>query len=69
MLVDGVLQWIQYEDIFLNDEDFEQIGADFARETGKHIHGKVWQAETLFFPQRSLVDFAVKWMERNRLNE
>lgn len=69
VLVDGVRQWIQYEDIFLYDEDFEQIGADFARETGKQIHGKVGQADTLLIPQRPLVDFAVKWMERNRLNE
>jgi len=69
VLVDGVRQWIQYEDIFLYDEDFEQVGADFARETGEQIHGKVEQADTLLIPQRSLVDFAVKWMERNRLNE
>lgn len=69
VLVDGVRQWIQYEDIFLYDEDFEQIGADFARETGKLILGKVGQADMLLIPQRPLVDFAVKWMERNRLNE
>ena len=66
MLVDGVRQWVPFDDIDWNDRDFEQLGADFARETGLQRAGKVAQADALLMSQRPLIDYAVGWLERHR---
>ena len=66
MCVNGGRRWIEFQDINEDSSDFEAIGADFARETGKIIAGKVAQAAALLMPQRALVDYAVNWMATNR---
>jgi aminoglycoside 3-N-acetyltransferase len=66
ILVDGRREWAAYDDIAIDDGDFEQIGADFARDTGLGRRGRVGAATALLVPQRALVDYAVGWMERNR---
>jgi aminoglycoside 3-N-acetyltransferase len=66
ILVDGQRQWVTFEGIDLDDEDFPQIGAAFADATGLVRQGKVGQATALLMPQRLLVDFAVQWMEVHR---
>ncbi len=66
MLVDGVRQWVTFEDIDLAAYDFPALGADFARETGLQREGKVGRAECIFVPQRPLIDYAVPWLERTR---
>jgi aminoglycoside 3-N-acetyltransferase len=69
MRVDGVRQWVAFEDIDWDDSDFVQIGADFARETGLQHAGKVGNAATILVPQRPLIDYAVGWLERHRKSE
>jgi aminoglycoside 3-N-acetyltransferase len=66
ILVDGKRQWVTFQGIDLDDEDFPQIGAAFADATGLVRQGKVGQATALLMPQRLLVDFAVQWMEVHR---
>ncbi len=66
LVVDGAPQWVQVSDIDWNADDFETIGEAFRQETGLVQKGKVGQADTLFMPQRALVDYAVRWMEANR---
>lgn len=66
MLVDGVRQWVTYEDVDSDDEDFPALGADFARETGLQREGKVGRADSILVPQRPLIDYAVPWLERTR---
>lgn len=66
MLVDGARRWVEFDDLDWSDEDFSQIGADFARATGLQRGGPLGQATALLMPQRELVDYAVGWMERNR---
>jgi aminoglycoside 3-N-acetyltransferase len=66
ILVDGKRQWVTFQGIDLDDEDFPQIGAAFADATGLVRQGKVGQATALLMPQRPLVDFAVQWMEVHR---
>jgi aminoglycoside 3-N-acetyltransferase len=66
MLVNGQRQWVTFQDIEADESDFEAIGADFARETGKLVEGKAAQATALLMPQRALVDYAAGWMARNR---
>ncbi len=63
----GERQWVAYETLDDNDDDFEQIGADFARDTGLERLGKIALAEARLMPQRALVDYAVRWMEKNRV--
>lgn len=64
---DGQLarEWATFNDIALNDDDFEQLGADFDAVGGAAL-GKVGCADCHFMRQRALVDFAVTWMEKNR---
>jgi aminoglycoside 3-N-acetyltransferase len=66
MMVDGVRQWVAFDDIDWDDSDFVQLGADFARETGLQREGKIACANALLMPQRALIDYAVPWLERHR---
>lgn len=66
VLVDGVRRWLVQTDINFNDEDFPQIGADFAAATGLVRQGPAGAGQALLMPQRALVDYAVGWMERSR---
>lgn len=69
ILVNGQRQWLEIKQINYNDEDFEQIGVDFARQTGLQRNGLIGQAKALLFPQKALVDFACTWMETHRSGE
>ncbi len=66
MMVGGVRQWVPFDDIDWDDADFAQLGADFAAETGLQREGKIARAIALLMPQRTLVDYAVGWMEQHR---
>ena len=54
-----------YETLYVDGEDFEQIGAAFEAErtVSRALLGN---AELRLMNQRELVDFAVRWMEENR---
>jgi aminoglycoside 3-N-acetyltransferase len=69
LMVDGRRQWMTFQDFETDTSDFERIGADFARDTGMEIVGKVAGATGRLFPQRALVDYAIEWMARNRRGE
>jgi aminoglycoside 3-N-acetyltransferase len=65
MLVDGVRQWIKFDEIDFNADDFDLIGDSY--EAGHHIpRGKVGKAEVRFMKLRPLMDYAVEWMEQKR---
>jgi aminoglycoside 3-N-acetyltransferase len=66
MMVNGVRQWVEFDDVDWNDDDFEALGADFARDTGLQREGKIAHATALLMPQRPLIDYAVTWMEKHR---
>jgi len=66
MLVNGQREWVKIEDIDIDESDFEAIGNGFERSTGCVHRGHVANAESLLLPQRALVDYAVRWMEKNR---
>ncbi|MGB3715877.1 MAG: AAC(3) family N-acetyltransferase [Candidatus Promineifilaceae bacterium] len=65
MLVDGEQRWVTYETLDLQDDDFEQLGASFDSTNNITIH-RIAQADVRLYRQRSLVDYAVDWMENNR---
>ncbi len=62
---DDVRKWRECEDILYRAEDFPELGAAF-EESGEVRRGLVGQADVRLMRQRPLVDFAVRWMERNR---
>ncbi len=66
ILVDGKRQWVSFEDLDWDTDDFEIAGKAFEQETGAAIIGRVGQAEVRLFAQRRLVDFAAAWMSSHR---
>lgn len=61
----GERVWKAYDTLFVDGEDFEQIGEAFemAYPVQKITLGN---ATVRFMKQRDIVDFAVKWIEENR---
>lgn len=66
MLVDGQREWVRFLDLDFDDEDFPQLGADFARDSGLEQRGQVGTGSALLMPQRALVDYGVAWLQRYR---
>ncbi|HKZ69192.1 MAG TPA: AAC(3) family N-acetyltransferase [Anaerolineales bacterium] len=58
-------QWAEYQDLDYDADDFWKVGEAFEK-TGAARIGRVACAECRLLPQRAIVDFAVKWLERNR---
>ena len=60
--------WTTFEDIDVDDSDFDRLGADFLRsDAGKVVQrGKVGIADCQLMPQRAVIDFAVDWLGKNR---
>ncbi len=65
ILVDGKREWVTYETLSVDGEDFNDIGAAFEK---THEVKKVMLGNTQLhlMKQRELVDFAVSWIENNR---
>lgn len=65
IMEDGKRVWKSYETLFVDGEDFEDIGKAF--EENCSVQKAVLGNGTItFMKQRELVDFAVNWMEANR---
>ena len=64
----GSRRWTTFENIEMDSSDFERIGEDFLRsDAGNRVlHGKVGLAACQLMPQRTVVDFAVDWLELHR---
>lgn len=65
IMEDGKRVWKSYDTLFVDGEDFEEIGAAFEDECGVSI-GHLGESEIRLMSQRAVVDFAVKWIEANR---
>lgn len=61
----GERVWKGYSTLFVDGEDFDEIGEDFEKE---HSVQRVSLGNGMiaFMKQRELVDFAVNWIEHNR---
>ncbi|EPY09347.1 aminoglycoside N3-acetyltransferase [Paenibacillus alvei TS-15] len=66
MPVDGNEQWITYDDINNESDDFNKIFDDFKSNTNVVKEGLVGEAVSYLIPQREMVDYALGWMNRNR---
>ena len=66
VLVAGQQQWVEFEDINWDSDDFPFLGDDFAAETNLVRMGRVGQAAAMLMPQRPLIDFGMTWLPRHR---
>lgn len=68
MLRDGRREWVEFEDVDYDSDDFATIGAAFESDSGEPDVrlGKVALAQCRLVNQRSLVDFGVRWIAANR---
>ncbi len=65
MMVNGKREWVTYETLVVDGEDFEEIGEAF--ETAYKVsRGSIGNGKVTCMSQRDIVDFAVKWIEKNR---
>lgn len=62
---DGERVMAEYDVLDIDASDFGELGADFEEDLGSKI-GTVGLAEAALASQRSLVDYAVTWLETNR---
>ena len=65
VIENGVRVWKKYSTLYVDGEDFAEIGRAFESKTAvkKAVLG---ETEITFMKQRELVDFAVQWIEQNR---
>ena len=62
----GKRVWKRYETLFVDGEDFIDIGKAFEAAYSVFKGSKIGGAELRIMRQRELVDFAVHWIEKNR---
>ena len=65
IMVNGKREWVTYETLFVDGEDFEDIGEDFEKKYRVN-HKVVGNGQIKFMSQRDIVDFSVNWIEKNR---
>ena len=65
VIENGERVWKRYDTLFVDGEDFDEIGKAFE---SMHPVSKVMlgNGQLTFIRQRELVDFAVEWIEKNR---
>ena len=66
VIVDGARRWLTVDDIDFDDRDFARLGADYERDTESVLASVVSVASARLMRMRPLVDYAVRWIERNR---
>ncbi|MFW9820145.1 MAG: aminoglycoside N(3)-acetyltransferase [Candidatus Thorarchaeota archaeon] len=63
--VNNERKWVEWEELNINSDDFEQLGLDFESKIN-YSPGKVGLAEARLLSQKKMVDFAVEWLKKNR---
>ena len=64
-MVNGKREWTAYETLYVDGEDFEEIGAAFEKQK-KPARVALGNGSVCLMRQRDLVDFAVEWIQENR---
>ncbi|MFX1378526.1 MAG: aminoglycoside N(3)-acetyltransferase [Promethearchaeota archaeon] len=65
ILLNGKREWVSWEELDLDTDDFERLGSDFESKIN-YTPGKVGLAETRLLSQREMINFAIEWFEKNR---
>jgi aminoglycoside 3-N-acetyltransferase len=67
VLVDGHRRWKNFSDVNYNSDDFAEIGKAYLKSHKQQVHvGRVGMATAYLFPQRTAVDYAVRWIHTHR---
>jgi aminoglycoside 3-N-acetyltransferase len=64
--VGGKREWLTFEDIEDDTDDFVELGQAYETQEVRLRTGKIAGASARLMPQRALVDFGVSWMSANR---
>jgi aminoglycoside 3-N-acetyltransferase len=62
---DGTRRWQEYDDVVLDDQEFEDIGKSLEKNMAVR-RGKVGHAQCRLVPLQAAVDFAAEWMIKHR---
>jgi aminoglycoside 3-N-acetyltransferase len=62
---DGTRRWQEYDDVVLDDQEFEDIGKSLEKNMAVR-RGKVGHAQCRLVPLQAAVDFAAEWMTKHR---
>jgi len=65
MMVNNQRKWVEWEELDVDSDDFEQLGTDF-ESTINYIPKKVGEAKARLMSLRPIVDFGVEWLKTNR---
>ena len=65
IIENGKRVWKAYDTLYVDGEDFLEIGEDFEKEN-KVSTIKLGNATLKLIDMKSLVDFSIKWIEKNR---
>jgi aminoglycoside 3-N-acetyltransferase len=65
MMVNNQRKWVEWKELDLNSDDFEQLGLDYESSIDYQL-GKVGEANARLISLRSIVDFAIEWLPKNR---
>ncbi len=65
IMVEGKREWVTYETLYVDGEDFEEIGMAFEK-SHKVIESSIGNTVIKSMSQKELVGFAIKWIETNR---
>lgn len=66
VLIDGHRRWERFQDVDLDSDDFEALGAEFERDTNSVRLGRVGLATARLMDQRAAIDYAVTWIPAHR---
>jgi aminoglycoside 3-N-acetyltransferase len=66
VMVDGERRWERFQDVDLDSDDFEALGANFERDINSVLSGRVGLASSRLMAQREAVDYAVTWIPAHR---
>jgi len=65
MLVNGQRQWVEFDDLDYDSDDFVALGEAFAA-TGRETRTSLGIGTITTCPVRDIVDFGVEWLNANR---
>ncbi|MBY8987363.1 MAG: AAC(3) family N-acetyltransferase [Candidatus Lokiarchaeota archaeon] len=65
ILINNQRKWVEWEELDLKSDDFDQLGNAFESKTN-YKPGKIGVAESRLISIRSIVDFGVEWLKKNR---
>lgn len=66
MTVNTQRQWVEWEGLDHNSDDFKQFGKDFESKIN-YSPGKIGLAEARLISLRAIVDFGIDWLKKNRI--